>query len=438
MLRGKFNSWLVNGDIAYLAAILVMVIMPLNHSFLPPLMILLGFCWIYQNYSGFQELITSRSKYKSLFILFVAFYLWQIISLLYSSDLRMGWSNVFGRLSIFIFPLIFYSPAEKIRVNAFRLLRIFALSSAGYCLACLSYALFRSLSLQSGTWVFNPHPPEFDWLNYFFGPELTLSIHPSYLAMYVLISVFISFESWYDHSLKKHTRIGWIILGIFLLISIYFISSRSAIFASLIMIPFYATIKIIKYKKTRFIWIIVVIVMILSMPFLRKNERVNYFLSGILSEKKFVIRDKDERIIIWESAIKIIKNHPVLGVGIGDVRTELVNEYFRKGEDKFARQRLNAHNQFIEVFLEGGVIEFSIFMTVLVFMIFIAIKEKNLLYGLFIVMMCIFFMFETILHRLAGVSFFSLFSFILLHINKEGIISKIQNNTQGPVKKVTS
>ena len=54
-------------------------------------------------------------------------------------------------------------------------------------------------------------------------------------------------------------------------------------------------------------------------------------------------------------------------------------------------------------------IGFSIFLSILGFMIYIAIKEKNLLYGLFILMMFVFFMFESILNRLAGVSFFSLF-----------------------------
>jgi len=107
-----------------------------------------------------------------------------------------------------------------------------------------------------------------------------------------------------------------------------------------------------------------------------------------------------------------------LGVGIGDVRAELTGEYIRAGEEKLSRERLNAHNQFLEVFIEVGVIGFIMFITILGFMIFIAVNEKNLLYGLFILLMFVFFMFETVLYRLAGVAFFSLFSFIIPQMSR--------------------
>lgn len=422
MLNAELKTRLRDGSIAYVIAILIMVIIPLHYSYLPPFMIMLGLCWILEHYQAFGELIRFRSRYMYLFIGFTLFYFWQVTSLFYTNDLRLGWSNAFGRLSIFVFPLILYNPVDKIRINVFKLLRIFALSTAVYTITCFGYALYRSLSFQGGLWIFNPHPPEFEWLNYFYGPELAYSIHPSYLAMFVLISVFISFESWYEHSIKTKFRFGWIILGILLLGSVYFISSRASILAGLIMIPFYALNKIIKYRKSRFIWIIVVIVFIISLPLIRNNDRVNYFLRGFLNKDKINLRDQDERIIVWESALKIVKNNLIVGVGIGDVQSELVNELVSSGEDKLARQRLNAHNQFLEVLLEGGVIGFSIFLSVLGFMTFIAIKEKNLLYGLFILMMFVFFMFESILNRLAGVSFFSLFSIILLQIQQNKVI----------------
>jgi O-antigen ligase len=302
-------------------------------------------------------------------------------------------------------------------MNIIKLLRVFALGTAVYTLSCFGYAFYHSISFQSGTWVFNPHPPEFDWTNYFYGPEFTYSIHPSYLAMYVLLAVFISFESWYDRTLKNPSRFGWLILGIFLSCSIYFISSRAGILAGILMISFYAVNKIIKHKTSRFIWILIVFVLIFSLPIIRKNARINNLLKGFTERERSNLRNQDERLIIWESVIRLIRHNPVIGVGIGDVRTELTNEYIRVGEDKLGKEKLNAHNQFLEVFLEGGVIGFMVFIFILGFMIFIAIIEKNLLYGLFIMIILVFFMFETVLYRLAGVAFFSLFSFILPHLS---------------------
>ncbi len=86
-----------------------------------------------------------------------------------------------------------------------------------------------------------------------------------------------------------------------------------------------------------------------------------------------------------------------------------------------AKERLNAHNQFLEVLLENGVIGLLIFIIIFAVMLYISFLEKNILYGIFTLMIIMFFMFETVLYRLAGVTFFSLFSFILLYVphNKE-------------------
>jgi O-antigen ligase len=242
--------------------------------------------------------------------------------------------------------------------------------------------------------------------------------------MYVLLSVIISFESWFDNAIKMRSRIGWFILGILLLAGIYFISSRAGILAVIILIPFYALNKIIKLRKGRFIWISVLVILILALPLIRKNDRVNYFISGFSREQKLELRQRDDRIIIWESAGKIIKRNLLIGVGIGDVRNELVKEYGRIGEEGLKLGRYNTHNQFVEVLLENGMIGLLLFLILFGFMIFISFSEKNLLYGLFILIVSIFFMFETVLYRLAGISFFSLFSFLLLYVDLKKDILK--------------
>ena len=182
------------------------------------------------------------------------------------------------------------------------------------------------------------------------------------------------------------------------------------------MISFYALVNIINLKKSRLIWVIFFVVLIFSLPLFRKNDRVNILLKGFSEEQNFNLKKQDERIVVWESAMNVIKKNPIMGVGIGDVRTELVKEYDRIGEYKISQQRLNAHNQFLEVLLENGIVGILIFFSLFGYMIFIAINEKRLLYGLFVFMMFVFFIFETVLYRLAGVSFFPLFSFLLLII----------------------
>ena len=85
---------------------------------------------------------------------------------------------------------------------------------------------------------------------------------------------------------------------------------------------------------------------------------------------------------------------------------------------------LNAHNQYLEVFLGTGLIGLLIFISILTYMIYLFKLKRNLLFGLYISIILIFFLFESILNRIAGVTFFSLFTFLLLYLEDNNSLSK--------------
>ncbi len=147
----------------------------------------------------------------------------------------------------------------------------------------------------------------------------------------------------------------------------------------------------------------------------KTNDRLNYSLEGISKENLNEALEKDLRNFIWKSAVGVIKHNIVLGVGAGNASPELRKEFIRRGYVEGYYDDLNAHNQYLEVLLENGLVGLIIFMSILGYMSFLAISERNLIYGLFILMMIIFFFFESVLNRLAGVTFFSLFSFLCLY-----------------------
>ncbi|MGC1391939.1 MAG: O-antigen ligase family protein, partial [Bacteroidales bacterium] len=115
-------------------------------------------------------------------------------------------------------------------------------------------------------------------------------------------------------------------------------------------------------------------------------------------------------------AYKVIEKNPVFGVGIGDACEELKTEFKLLGFTNGYYDNLNAHNEFLEILLSSGAVGLLIFLAIIGLMIFSAVKNRNLLYGIYIIMMLIFFTFESMLNRLAGISFFSLFSFLLMHL----------------------
>ena len=121
-------------------------------------------------------------------------------------------------------------------------------------------------------------------------------------------------------------------------------------------------------------------------------------------------------MVIWNSVNNILKKNIVFGVGTGDIQSELNKEYIKTGNSKLAEGNFNSHNQFIEVILEHGLIGLVIFLSAFGMMFYLAYSEKNILYTMFLVIVFTSFLFETMLNRLGGVSFFALFSFLLIHV----------------------
>jgi len=401
-----------------------MIVIPVYHWYVTPILIIWGFFWLYQIKRRILDFKHIEIQNKLLLIVFIIFYIWQIIGILYSDNTKEGWRNIVLRLPFILFPLFLISPEDKIQQNIMKLLRIFALSTFFYLIVCFGYAFYRSLYIKNGILVFNPNLPVETWLNYFYGSEFAFSQHPSYLSMYILFSVYIAFESFFVMSVSKTRRMLWLAVVIVFLFSIYLLSARADILATLLTVPFYLFSKMKKIKRNRiFVPVFLISIIILIIIFI-SNPRLNYNLKGDSKKEWSNKLFNESRFDIWESAFNIIRHNIVFGVGTGDIQDELNKEYkFSGKKDLELVKNLNTHNQFIEILVENGLIGLILFLSILGLMFFIAFSGKNIIYIMFLFIILFSFLFETMLNRSAGVSFFSFFSFILL-----------QNNTNRQIK----
>jgi O-antigen ligase len=422
------NSLLTRGTITFVIAGITMLIIPIYHWYLPPLMILWVVFWLLETRFNYTDLKTISFTNKTLFCLFILFYLWQVIGMLYSDNISGGWRNIELHLSLLVFPLVLILPGTMIRKRVNTLLRIFTFGTLLYLLICLGYALYRSIILVNGQWIFNPHPAEYPWLNYFYGSLFSVFHHPSYVAMYAAFSVFIAGEFFFDRAIKKIIRICWLLIALSLIILIYLLSSRAGILTMFFAIPVYLLNKF-KIRGLRkiagFILLVSLICYFILLPVLKSNPRFNLYFT---EESKKEISQKilnESRLGIWKSSWSIIRDNFFFGVGTGDIQDELNKEY-KLVADADLKSDLNAHNQYLEVLLENGFAGLLIFLSIFVIMFYIAVREDNILYLMFAIIVFISFLFETMLNRLAGVSFYSLFAFLLVSgsVYKSKIINK--------------
>jgi O-antigen ligase len=409
------NIW-CKGKVSFYFAVAAMIMVPIHILYLTPIMILWFLSWIIENRYKMNNSLKTERSVKVLIILFLAYYGWQLFGVSYSDNTEIGWNNVVKRISMALFPIILLSPGEMIKQNIKFLLQIFCCSTFLFILFCFGYATYNSVGFQHGILTFNPNLPVQKWLNYYYGAILAIDQHPSYLSMDVLFSVFIAFESFFDKSINIIRRFGWLIISILLLISIYFLSARAGLLAAIILLPVYFFIITFRKRNFRYALVFVLIEVLLLIPVVLKNPRVSLYLAKT-SEKSFVeAANVDGRIIIWKAAISIVQKNLIFGVGTGDVNDALVKEYKNIGNKELIEKKLNVHNQFIEVLLENGIIGFTIFIFILGTMSYLAISKRQLIYMIYILIICIFFFFESMLYRFAGIAFFALFSVLLLHL----------------------
>jgi O-antigen ligase len=410
------------GNWTYIIGILIMVIIPLHVQYLPPFMILWLVVGMLENF--LNRAWNVRKDVLWLFIGFILVLSVSFFGLIYDDDRSNGLVQIFRRFSFLIFPLILLFPGTRIKSRVNNLLRVFVYSTCLYIIICFVYALTRSIHILNGIWTFSAHSTEEYWVNYFLGTDFSFSQHPSYLSMYIVLSIFISLEYLFTKSQTLISKMKWSLISLLLLLSIYLLSSRVGIISIIILLPVYLLFKTRGIRNRALIIVFGVSIIAVLLFLFIKGERIQSYVREKAGTPIIERLRTDERMSFWKSATGVIKKNPIFGVGIGSSCEELKKEFKKKGFIQGYYDTLNAHNQYLEELLESGIIGLLVFLGTIGIMVFNAIRNRNLLYGVFIIMMLIFFMFESILNRIAGVTFFALFSFLLLYVTPPTINTK--------------
>ena len=238
----------------------------------------------------------------------------------------------------------------------------------------------------------------------------------------------IALENVFGISGIKKYQFLWIIISVILLISIYFLSSRAGILAAIITLPVYLFLKFRTIGKLRYFWVSILLMTVIFVPVVLTNPRVNNYQEWRERHRNAGSDVSSDRLIIWSAVKTILGQNLILGVGTGDIQDELNEEFRSKGNIKLAEVNTNTHNQFLEILIEHGFIGLIMFLSMILMMFYIACKRRNILYLMFVLLVVISFLFETMLNRLAGVTFFSLFSFLLILIKQDSMANHEINN----------
>jgi O-antigen ligase len=405
-----------SGNLSFYCCIICMALLSLHIHWLPPFMIAWVIIWYFEQKGNFSWSILKNRKETYLFFFFVSLFIWQAAGLLYADSFDSGIERIIKRVAFILFPAVLFFPGEKIKRNIGFILKLYSIFIFIYLIYSFINSFINSFHFEEGRWVFRTYHELYTYESYFTGERLSGIVHPTYLSMYVLIAMIITLDIYFNRESRR--RMIWLSISILFFAVILLLSSRAGIIAALIILPIFLYSKL--FAKIP-LWLMVSIIGAFIAVFafsVFTNTRLKSTVEDISKENINEILNKDVRLLIWRSAFGVIKHNPIIGSGTGDASDELKKEFTGRGYTEGYYNDLNAHNQFLEIFLENGLIGLILFIGLIWYILHIANYHQNYLLQFFLVITIIFFFFESMLNRLSGVMFFPLMTFLLVNLNQ--------------------
>ena len=121
-----------------------------------------------------------------------------------------------------------------------------------------------------------------------------------------------------------------------------------------------------------------------------------------------------QRIEFTRASLHIIRQHPLFGVGTGDVPQAFSRAYDEIHSPLKVEFRFRAHNQYLAIAVAFGLVGLVLFLIVLLYPYFSSKKHRTYLYTVFLCIMLLSMFPEDTLETQAGASLFAFFEALLL------------------------
>ena len=354
-------------------------------------------------------------------MVFLAFYLTYFIGFFVSRNPYFRFLET--KLSFLIFPLLFishnYTDAQRKKM-----LRLFLYGLLVAGLFCVLFSFYRSIGIQDGSFYFRANVLEGKGFeeailyggNYFFGKHFSVFHQTVYFALYFCsgIAILLFCPKMFGKKLK------WTLLLIFTLL-VFLISNKASFIALGLVLMFrLMTLKLDSLKKTIGVMLALGMIALFALMNPRTKLAIHKVINGELVIDKNARYGFATRILTWDAAWSLIKEKPLLGYGAGDTQQQLNEEYRQKEYRHPLKESYNAHNLWLQTWLENGLPGLLLLMG-----IFVLSLKKALWYkeypNLFLALILVVFvntLFESFFNRFSGVSFFSFLVCFILSVSR--------------------
>jgi O-antigen ligase len=379
------------------------------------------------------SIITFRKKnfhFKIEAVLPVCLYALYCISLLYSSESEF--SIIEKKASLLIFPLVFMVNKDFSKYFNF-ILKYFIFGCLVALILCEFYAFYNSLDFTN--LIFDPRIEKslsfYDSIakekNHFFSFNFSFIHQAVYFAMYLLFSISILL-----HANLFKNRIIKYSLFFFFLVGLFQILNKTSL-AILFILLLFKIFKSIKSKRITATSTVVLVVTAVSIFWFNPRFQNFYQSDFLIDNSEIKIKDfrkientkpndYNYRVMLWSSAFDLIAENPLIGIGGGGSDSRLYEVFAVKRQWYDKSEKYHAHNQYLQIFLDLGIMGLIVFFSIAFSIVKAARNNKNREFKYTFISVIIIlgfnFLFESMLERYSGISFFSFLYCIIIFSNQ--------------------
>jgi O-antigen ligase len=387
----------------YLLLALAAAIPPYT-SLINPVIVILVLHWIIRG--RFKERLSLLRRNRVAFV-FLLFYLLHVCSMAFSKNIEAGLTDLGKKIMLFVFPLIIASSPAPSTKQLNTILLVFIGSCTLVSGVFVSHGAIKLLTAN-----------QTDFLFYEGLTSLVDSLQPIYFAMYIVFASCGLLHLLANNYVPQGWRMPARVLLVYFFALLILLSARTALLAFVIVVLgsgyYYAR----QRGRTTFFLaavaglLIVGCITIYSVPFLKER-----FTSVMQSKFYFDPKENNAngltlRLVKWHCSIEGVKKDFFFGVGIGDSQDVLQACYLEKQFWGHV-QHFNSHNQYLQTFLELGIVGFLVLILSLILPLRLISKQKQMVCLLFLGVIAICFLTESVLERKQGIIFYGFFNALL-------------------------
>lgn len=337
----------------------------------------------------------------------MAVYLLGFVGMLYTHDKAAAWDLAGRQSAILIWPILLTLTNFPLAQYTERLLRFFAV----VCVATILILYVDAFRIIAFYQMPLKNIVSQAFMNHQFS--LPIGIHATYISLYAALSFVVLLHGLFN-TRGKAKQLLYVMGMAILAAGLLQLSSRAVCIALLVIVNTVFPWMAIKGKK-RWWFLTTSLLLTLAAGLFINNTaafKTRYFteLKQDVSNRNKVDYDITEpRVERWKLAWQLVQQKPLIGHGSGSELRLLKDAYFEHKLYSSYLNEFNAHNQYLSILIKTGFAGLLVFLSVLGYCTWVAIRSRQLFFVSFLLLIIIVSVGENILDVNKGIFFYCFF-----------------------------